>query len=109
MGEAVFARLVRFKIWPRDKPRMVEPPRRSKSRRVSLRFASHRSVQRSPGIRNIGLFGLRMLYGRYELALSHWSGLTIKEKGWRVNQRPGEILCGGEALVSQLFRAQRYV
>ena len=55
---AAAALALSLSIWPRERPRMLEPPSRRRSRRVSLAWVSQRSELKPPGSRIMGGKGL---------------------------------------------------
>src|SRR5437773_807709 len=96
-----FAMAWSWKMDPRLRPSTPQPPTRSRSRRVILRFGLHRSVQSSSGILSIiqpvfaSVQGCRVMGGKS----------MIEEEGRIVDERPREVLRAREALVGKLFLA----
>src|SRR5436190_786642 len=101
---------------PRLMPRSPEPPTRRMSRRVTPRCRSHRSLPADPGTMNIAN-PLSTSHSAIRLDASptavsshaRYAGRRfqsmVKQERRAVDQRPGDVLGGGQALVGQLLDA----
>src|SRR5687767_5643599 len=81
--------------WPSERPRMLEPPMRNRSRRAIFACVSQRSVLSPPG-RRIMAVPFVLGCGEGEQSLGD---LPVEQKRGVVDQRPGQILRTGQSLV----------